>query len=183
VKYSSSGTHLVTISQDGGVRVVRTTDGRIERKWNAARSSTIDISSDSRHVITAGDADQTIRVWDTENLANGPIHQLTQAQGRGFVQWVAFSRDNSSQRIAASTAEGITVIWDRRSGRLLSKLRSHADFINGVEFDPSEIDRLVSASDDATISTYTCEICRLSSEELAKAARARVAQVIEVAKR
>ena len=186
LKYSRDGSHVVAISNNGAVRVVSAEDGRIEQRWTAPRSSSVDISSDGRFVITAGDDDQRVRVWNVKTAKDdGPLYELIQPRGRGFITSVALSNDDGSKRVAAATAEGLIYVWDRPSGKLLAILKSHADFIDDVEFNPKDtkIDLLVSGSDDSTIASYECTTCRLSSDELEDAARAKMAQVIDVRKK
>jgi WD40 repeat protein len=128
-------------------------------------------------VVTAGDDDQTVRIWDTENLSE-PAHVLTQARGRSSTNFVTFSGDAESRRVALATADGLVYVWDRRSGRLLATVRRHADYISEVAFDPQDIDRLVSGSHDYLVTSYICDACKLSSSSLADAARERTSQIV-----
>ena len=178
LQYSKNGSRIAAVSTDGRVYIVRAADGKVEKSWPVPPSSTLDISSDGRYVVTAGDDDQKVRIWDS-NHPSTPLRVLTQARGRGFTD-VAFSPDDDSKRVAVASSEGLTYVWARQSGRLVAALRRNADYVNNVGFDPRNLERLITASDDATISIFECDMCRLSSKELATVARARVAQEVTV---
>jgi WD40 repeat protein len=184
VKYSRDGSRIVTISSNGAVRIVNSSDGTIEESWTARGTLTVDISTDGRFVVTAGDDDQTVRVWDAAAPARDRlVHVLTEARGNGSLSAVTLSPDSKSRYVAVATAEGFSYVWMRSNGRLLASLQGHSDYVGAVQFDPKNIDRLVSGGDDYTISSYSCTTCRMSSDELADAARARVVQVVDVTKK
>ena len=178
LEYTKDGSRIVTISESGGVRVINATDGRVERSWTAPRSNTVDISSNGRYVTTAGD-DHTVRIWDTEDL-DRPVHELTQAGSRGFIETVTLSNDDESSRVAATTVGGFLYVWDRQSGNLLAASQVHADDIADAAFDPTDADHLISASYDAVIVSHECAVCRLSADQLANFGRARLAQVVDL---
>jgi WD40 repeat protein len=181
LEYSEDGSRIVSISENGGIRLINAADGEVEKSWTAPRSNTVDISSDGRYVVTAGD-DQKVRIWDTEHV-NRPVHVLAQAGSRGFIETVALSVDEESTRVAATTVEGFAYVWDRRNGDLLAASQIHADSITDVGFDPENANNLISTGYDAVIVSHDCEVCRLSSDQLSHFGRTKLAQVVDVTKR
>jgi WD40 repeat protein len=52
-----------------------------------------------------------------------------------------------------------TRVWDARSGEFLSVFGLHSAGINDVSFDPNDPSRILSASDDGTVTIHRCDTC------------------------
>jgi WD40 repeat protein len=178
VAFSGDGETVVVTTGTAGiglVHVLRATDLKELQSWQASDQAFLDVSTDGRYVATAGNDRHLVQVWDTENV-DEPLQQLDQATGT--LSHVTLSQDPDASRVAVTTSEGVVYVWDRVSGRLLAAMRRHADAANQVDFDPRDIDRMASASDDGEMVTYVCDLCSMSATELVEAGKDRVVQEV-----
>ena len=183
--YSGDGKLLVVLTssgQDGAtgaVSVLRSDDLSVVTTWPASDLSSVDVSADGRYVVTAGNENHLVQVWDTEDVSE-PTQVLKNARGAGTLSTVALSRDEDTSWLAVATASGRVYIWERETGRLLSVVAAHEDAANAVAFDRTQTDVLISAGDDGEAVSFTCDLCSMGTDDLREAAEQREAQVVEV---
>jgi WD40 repeat protein len=123
----------------------------------------IAFSPDGRR-LAAGSDDGIGRIWDWQNTSATPLELVGHTSN---IRSIAFSADGS--RVVTGGTDTTIRIWDAHTGSQLAILRSHADKIESVMFDPRNSSQVLSASDDGTVRISTCETCRSQSEVLALA--------------
>jgi WD40 repeat protein len=183
--YSGDGKELVVLSNSGPdnatgtVSVLDPTDLSVVNSWSASDLGSVDVSDDGQYIVTAGNENHLVQVWDTDDLSK-PAQVLDNARGAGTLSAVALSHDADTSWVAVATASGRIYIWERKTGRLLSVVAAHQDAANGVAFDRSHTDQLVSAGDDGEAVTFTCDLCSMDSGDLTEASEDRGAQVVDL---
>jgi WD40 repeat protein/serine/threonine protein kinase len=110
-------------------------------------------SPDGRHLVSAGHADGTIKIWD---VGSG---QLVRSSGQlEGVICVAYSPDG--RRVASGGGSDNTVrLWEAASGALIRTLRGHSAPVPSVAFSPDG-GCLASSSSDETIKVWDAETGR-----------------------
>jgi eukaryotic-like serine/threonine-protein kinase len=105
-------------------------------------------SPDGRRVVSAGNHDGTLKIWD---VGSG---QLIRSQAVEGVVGPAYSPDGRS--IATGGGDSAVRLWDAASGALLRTLRGHSGWVVSVAFSPDG-DRIASASTDETIKLWNAK--------------------------
>ncbi|MEU8154195.1 NB-ARC domain-containing protein [Micromonospora sp. NPDC048986] len=146
--FSSDQSLLVTVSDDGTVRIWRVADGSQQNVllghaggiWDCA------FSPDSALLATAS-TDRTVRVW---NVTTGE----TVAVLYGHTDWVrscAFSPDGTL--LASTSADGTVRLWGAADWRPLATLHGHTAEVRNCAFSPDGR-LLASASNDGTVRVW-----------------------------
>jgi WD40 repeat protein len=94
----------------------------------------VDLSPDSRLLLTAGTGDRSTRLWDIGDEASYELLALPGAD-RALSAGVAFSPDGN--RLAASRGAGSVTIWDFPGGREVRTLEGPGDVVDVVTYDPA----------------------------------------------
>ena len=174
LEFAHNGRTVVVVSDDRKLRVLDSTKGKVlSTLEDVGWAHDVAVSSNGRYAATAS-GDRTVRVWDLESSGKQPVSEMRDATGT--VAAVAFSHERESSRLAAVNSDGLTYIWDWRTGRLLAAVSRHGDAVNAVDFDPTDSSRVVTASDDGTAAVYSCTPCDVSADDLEKAAKERLAK-------
>ncbi len=103
----------------GTVSVLDASDLSVVGTWTASDLGSVDVSDDGSYVVTAGNENHLVQVWDTEDTSE-PAQVLKNARGAGTLSTVALSPDAEASRVAVTTASGMVYVWERASGRLLA---------------------------------------------------------------
>ena len=146
--YWGDGRLLVVLTNSGAdkdtgtVSVLDASDLSVVGTWTASDLGSVDVSDDGSDVVTAGNENHLVQVWDTEDTSE-PAQVLKNARGAGTLSTVALSHDDDTSWVAVATASGRIYIWERETGRLLSVVPAHVDAANGVAFEPAVTDQLV----------------------------------------
>ncbi|EIN04115.1 WD40 repeat-like protein, partial [Punctularia strigosozonata HHB-11173 SS5] len=120
----------------------------------------IRFSPDGRRIVS-GNADGTVRVWDTDTgRAIG-----TPSKGHiSGVNSVAYSSDGA--RIVSSSEDGSVRMWDARTLQLIGHpMIRHDGSVNSVAFSPCD-EYIASASDDTTVLLWNSSTCTTIGEPL-----------------
>lgn len=138
---------LATAAVDNSVRIWDIQTGTEHKRFeHTGRSAAIDVSADSRLLLTGSDK-KTVRLW---NIETGKlIREL--AGHKSEVSAVAFSKD--MRYCASGDARGRCMLWEVASGKLLHRLEGHTRRINGLEFLPDG-KTLLSSSGDNTVGNW-----------------------------
>jgi WD40 repeat protein len=168
VALSPDGTLVAAASRDRRARIWSIVSGKIQHRLRARTPLTdVEFSHDGRLLATAAIGGD-VRIWTVSD--GRVIHILTGFTGR--VARVVFSPDDQ-WLIAAGPTSGR--LWQTSNGQPLSYLRGHKAQLEDVAFAPDG-KHIVTASDDHTVRTYTCDVCG-SVYELARLAHERLVQV------
>lgn len=130
-EFSSDGRKLLTVGDDGTIRVWSTETGdSLLPPIPFTNASHACFSPDDRWIGTA-DGGGFVRIWDA--LTGGLKHTL--AQGDLGWNWVEFSDDTN--KVAAGGRDQSITVWDTASGRKLLGPLLHGGRVLGVRFLPS----------------------------------------------
>jgi WD40 repeat protein len=160
--FSRDSLFLVTASHDGTGRIWDVRSGKClaELKGPVGEMNTVDFSPDGTYVVTVN-SDNTARVWEARQRKT-----LLELREQGPVYCASFS-PNGNFIITGST---VARIWDRRSGRPVTKLYGYSGRVYSASFSPDG--KLVVISSGTTAQIYSAEICA-SLDELLILARHR----------
>ncbi|MFF4733770.1 trypsin-like peptidase domain-containing protein [Streptomyces mirabilis] len=136
---------LVTVGQDGTVRLWDTSTGRIRTTLtdHIEPESSMDLSPDGRTLVTVGQ-DGTVRLWDTSTGRT----RTTLTGHTEPVSSEAFSQDGRT--LAASSEDGTVRLWDTSTGRTRISLTGHTGVVASVGFS-RDGRTLASSSEDGTV--------------------------------
>jgi tRNA A-37 threonylcarbamoyl transferase component Bud32 len=142
LSYSPDGSHLVSASEDGAVRVWDTITGAdvLTLPGHKKAVKSIIYSPDGSHLASASD-DSTVKVWSAWTGAE----VITLHGHKGPVESISYSPDG--RRLASASDDKTVKIWDARGGAAILTLDGHSDSVRSVSFSPDGR-RLASASDD-----------------------------------
>ena len=104
----------------------------------------ITFSPDASTLASAGNNDQTIRLWDVHTGQ----HKTTLRGGSDYFRTVAFSPDGET--LAGGSDESTIWLWDVHTGQHKTTLKGHGGDVWSVAFSPDG-GTLASGSDDNTI--------------------------------
>ena len=122
VVYSHDGSHIVSGSEDGSVRVFDTEVG-FSTRWLRRHAATVHsavFSSDDMTIVSASD-DTTLMVWDVASGQNS----MTLGGHKKPVFGVAFSP--KGEYLASVSGDGIIRMHDGKTFALISELVGHAN--------------------------------------------------------
>lgn len=138
---------LATAAVDNSVRIWDIQTGTEHKRFeHTGRSAALDVSGDSRLLLTGSDK-QTVRIW---NIETGKL--IRELSGhKSEVSAVAFSKD--MRYCASGDARGRCMLWEVASGKLLHRLEGHTRRINGLEFLPDG-KTLLSSCGDNTVGNW-----------------------------
>jgi YD repeat-containing protein len=105
-----------------------------------------------QHIVGAASDWGALSVWTWDGKLVHDLDTRADTVGRP-----SFSDDG--RLVAVGTGEGLIEVWDVHSGRMVLRARRHSDMVNDVLFLPGDQSRLVSASDDSTVTVSTCQAC------------------------
>jgi WD40 repeat protein len=169
VALSPDGTLVAAASRDRRARIWSIASGKRQHRLARSRTALTDVefSHDGRLLATAATGGD-VRIW---TVSDGRlIHILTGLTGR--VARVVFSPDDQWLIAAGPTSARL---WQTSNGHPLFYLRGHTAQLEDVAFAPDG-KHIVTASDDHTVRTYTCDVCG-SVYELARLAHEQLVQL------
>jgi len=139
--------HLATAAVDNSVRIWDIQTGTEHKRFeHTGRSAAIDVSADSRLLLTGSDK-KTVCIWDLETGKR--INELQGHQSE--VSAVAFSPD--MRFCVSGDARGRCMLWDVTTGALLHKLEGHTRRISSIKFLPDG-KTVLTASGDNTVGNW-----------------------------
>jgi WD40 repeat protein len=142
-EFSPDGRRIVTTHNGKVARVFDVESGReiATLPGHAGAVAVTHFSPDNKFILT-GSADNTVRLWDAEKFepAGPPMAHDKPVRHAVF---------DPTGRVIATATDRVVFVWDRATGRLVSQLKGHKDFISDLAFNPNG-QRLVSASGDKT---------------------------------
>lgn len=128
VDFSMDGARIVTASADGTVRIWNASNGQTELSLEVCTLSEMHgavmsaaFSPDGKQVVTAGDCERPVRVWDVNS--GNLVRELDAGNGGHTARSAAFSADG--RRIIAVGRDGLPRIWESSNGRIVAMLRGH----------------------------------------------------------
>lgn len=135
---------LATAAVDNSVRIWDIQTGTEHKRFeHTGRSAAIDVSADSRFLITGSDQ-KTVRLWE---ISSGKM--IKELKGhKSEVCSVAFSPD--MLLCASGDVRGRCILWDVKTGNQLHKLTGHTRKISSLSFLPDS-KSLLTASGDNTV--------------------------------
>jgi WD40 repeat protein len=128
-------------------------------------------SPDGGLVVTAGDGDETARIWDLETPTS-----ILVLRHEGNVLAADFSPNG--RFVVTATGGGTVQVWEVASGESLGLFRADG-FLFGVAFSPDGT-HIVASDDQSRI--FECDVCG-SLQELISLARERVTRSLTPAER
>jgi WD40 repeat protein len=146
--FSPDGTHIVSGSFDGTVRVWDASTGAVIRtlKGHTDRVQSVTFSPDGTRIVS-GSGDDTVRVWDVSTGAI--VHNIK--GHRALVNCVAFSPDGTW--IVSGSWDETVRVWDASTGTVIRTLEGHTGLVMSVAFSPDGT-RIVSGSADQTVRAW-----------------------------
>ena len=105
------------------------------------------ISSDGTRIVSGGNGDQTVKVWDSRS---GKLLRSLKGHTSGVTS-VAISSDGL--RIVSGGYDKTVKVWDSRSGKVLLTLKGHTHWVDSVAIS-SDGTRIVSGSYDMTMKVW-----------------------------
>ncbi|EMD36334.1 hypothetical protein CERSUDRAFT_95666 [Gelatoporia subvermispora B] len=164
VAFAPDGTHLVSGSEDGTVRIwdAKTGDLLLDPLEGHSHAVMSVAFSPDGTLVVSGSLDKTIQVWDSETgeLVTGPL-----TGHNGGVQCVAVSPDGT--RIVSGSRDCTLRLWNATTGDLVTDaFEGHTDAVKSVKFSPDGT-QVVSASDDKTLRLWNVTTGRQVMEPLA----------------
>ncbi|KAI9754777.1 MAG: hypothetical protein M4579_004562, partial [Chaenotheca gracillima] len=101
--------------------------------------TSLQVSPDSQHLLS-NSMDSTVRTWDIRPFAPTDRHVKTYDGAMAGIEknLIKASWDSTGAKIAAGSGDRTAVIWDTRTGKLLSKLPGHKGTVNDVRFSPGD---------------------------------------------
>ena len=145
VTFSPDGQLLAAGTQEGGIRIWRTTDWQPVQTMQASPYwvGSVCFSPDGQILVSAG-VDQSIHLW---GVNSGKLLQSLEAHG-DWVNALCISPDG--HMLAGGNGDNNIHLWDVDSRKLLHTLREHTDSVWAVCFSPDG-HTLASGGDDQTI--------------------------------
>jgi WD40 repeat protein len=131
IAYSHDGGTLAIGSDDGGVLVCETANGRPVRNLQGHRGRVFAVTySPDELVLVTGSADGDVRIWDA---ASGRcLHVL-----EGHAEWAwPVVIDPTGQVVASGDRTGLLRLWSTRTGQLLMQLPHEQDIVYTAAFHP-----------------------------------------------
>ncbi|MGH7173043.1 MAG: tetratricopeptide repeat protein [Gemmataceae bacterium] len=152
VGWNRNGTHLAVGAADGTIRVVeglkQTPKVHLFKAHPGGWVRCLAWSPQGNRLASGGWGDALVKVWD-------PLRGVELARMRGhqypLVLGVAWSPDG--KRLASAGADHLVITWDAQTGRKLSTMRGHNDFVDGVVWSPDGT-RLASAGYDNSVRVW-----------------------------
>lgn len=141
-EFDSSGTRIVTASDDGTARVWVAATGEPISTLHGHRGVVLRaaFSPDGSKIGTVS-SDRSACLWDA---ANGRLI-ATLSGHDGAVRRIQFSPDGT--RIATAALDNTVSVWDTETGELTTALSEHGDNLQDVRFSPDG-GRILTASND-----------------------------------
>ncbi|MDP8956606.1 MAG: WD40 repeat domain-containing protein, partial [Actinomycetota bacterium] len=152
VDWSGDGTHLVTSSYDGSIRIFDRAGREVRQLREEAGYGVLDarFSSDGRLLATSGFNDGTFRshatIWDWDRGRTvRRIRQSTPIEAVDF--------NSSGSLIATAHGGGFSQVWEVDSGRSVARLGGHLGPLSDIAFSPGG-SRVATAGQDGTVRLY-----------------------------
>ncbi|CAI5439601.1 unnamed protein product [Caenorhabditis angaria] len=105
-------------------------------------------SKDGTFLASAG-YDMQIMLW---NVFDNCDNFATLKGHKGAIMDIKFNADSS--HLATASTDKTVRIWDMETGKCLRNFKSHADFVNSVDFTRRGPEMIASASDDGTVKIH-----------------------------
>ncbi|MFF2554388.1 AAA family ATPase [Nocardia sp. NPDC058058] len=148
--FDRDGTRIVSVGNDGKIRIWDAKTGKLLREWAAkeARVFAVAFSPDGKRIITGGE-DGAVYFWDAGTGESQG--QMTEGQ-KGFVFSVAFSP--TGDLIASGAADRYVRIWDTAAKSPVGKQPGgQGDSVTQVAFTPDS-KYIISASHDGIVRVW-----------------------------
>jgi WD40 repeat protein len=155
--FSPDGSLIATAGEDG----LKLWKARSGKEFGAeifflghhyGRVLSVAFSPNGRRIASAGGDDETVRVWDVEDVDSGGSGMQLGEPLRGHhkgVWSVAFSPNGSL--ITSGGEDGTVRVWNSKTGKQIGQpLRGHEGWVRSVTFTPDGA-RIVSSGQDGTI--------------------------------
>jgi WD40 repeat protein len=152
ISFSSNGNWLVTASWDGSARVWDGLTGGNLAALQMPKGKRVDLAAfnpDGTRVITVGDGEKEVLIWDWRGRPGDPVASFTGHEGS--IQDLALSADG--RWLATAGVDKTARIWEAATGKCQHILSGHLEFVNGIDFSP-DCRWVVTASGDTTAQVW-----------------------------
>jgi len=156
VRYAPQGQYYVTAGKDGDVKIWDTVSSRCVRQFINAHSgaevSCASFSKNSKYVLTSG-KDSTTRLWD---VGSGQLIKTYEgAKHEQFRMQSVFTHDEG-HIISGDESNNNIVVWDTRTGVLVSSLSGHTSVVRAVAASPIDTG-FATGSEDCRVRFWNIE--------------------------
>lgn len=141
IALSETGSELYQGGLDNDIKVwdMRKKAVVFSMKGHSDTITSLQVSPDSSYLLS-NSHDSTVRTWDIRPFApeDRSVKTYDGAPTGLDKNLLKASWDSTGQRIAAGGGDRTVVIWETRSGKMLSKLPGHRGAVNDVRFSPAD---------------------------------------------
>ena len=129
VAFSPNGALMASGSNDGTIRLLQVSDGRLLRTWVGHRNGVESVLfSPDGSLMASGGRDNTVRVWRVSDYT-----LLRTLEGHtGSVRSVAFSPNGSL--LASGGNDSMILLWRVSNGKLVCFMEGHTGAVSSVAF-------------------------------------------------
>nr|AAC72849.1 activated protein kinase C receptor homolog [Trypanosoma congolense] len=134
VALSNNGDFAVSSSWDHSLRLWNLQSGQCQHKFLGHTKDVLSVafSPDNRQIVSGG-RDNALRVW---NVKGECMHTWTRGAHTDWVSCVRFSPSLEAPIIVSGGWDNLVKVWDLATGRLVTDLKGHTNYVTSVTVSP-----------------------------------------------